>query len=163
LSKKQQMSAPSQVKAALAESKAIELKVQVLDELCEPDYATQGASGFDLVAREDFRIEHGQIRVIWTGIKVEVPKGYELQIRPRSSVAKQGLLIPNSPGTVDSDYRGEVGVIVLYQGAEDAYNIKRGDRIAQAVLCEVTQAKIVKVEALSETVRGAGGFGSTGT
>jgi dUTP pyrophosphatase len=97
-----------------------------------------------------------------TGLRIAVPEGHELQLRPRSGLAlKQGIVLPNSPGTIDSDYRGPLGVIVMNLGAE-AFTVRHGDRIAQGVVAPVVRAAFAVVGALDETVRGAGGFGSTG-
>lgn len=126
-----------------------------------PVRATAGSSGFDLPAAIDGEITlgPGERAVVPTGIRVAVPEGFEWQVRPRSgNAAKQGLTVLNSPGTVDSDYRGEVGVILINLGACPV-SIRRGDRIAQAVLCEVPETEIVRVESLPETGRGDGGFG----
>lgn len=135
-----------------------------------PKYATPGAAGFDLVALEDVEILPGCTRLVKTGLSVEIPTGYELQVRPRSGTSlKTALRVANAPGTVDSDYRGEVCVIMsntnVYQGIDykaKVENIKKGDRIAQGVICPVFQAEFEVVEDLSVTDRGAGGFGSTG-
>ncbi len=127
-----------------------------------PDYQSEGAAGFDLHAAESGFIQSGVTELVSTGLAVEVPPGYELQIRPRSGLAlKSSLLIVNSPGTVDSDYRGEVGIICHNLGLWVFY-YKKGDRIAQGVLKRVEQAKIVEVQELNTTARGDGGFGSTG-
>jgi dUTP pyrophosphatase len=130
-----------------------------------PKYATPGAAGFDLVALEDTKLNLGDTTLVKTGLSVEIPEGYELQVRPRSGTSlKTGLRVVNSPGTVDSDYRGEVCVIMqLVQGHWDtAYTIKKGDRIAQGVICPIVQAEFEVVDELSSTDRGSGGFGSTG-
>lgn len=135
-----------------------------------PKYATPGAAGFDLVALEDVEILPGCTRLVKTGLSVEIPTGYELQVRPRSGTSlKTALRVANAPGTVDSDYRGEVCVIMsntnIYQGIDykaKVEHIKKGDRIAQGVICPVFQAEFEVVEDLSVTDRGAGGFGSTG-
>ncbi len=119
----------------------------------------------DLYAAVDneVTIEPGEIRLIPTGIQVAIPVGFEGQIRPRSGLAlKHGLSIVNSPGTVDSDYRGEVGVILINQG-EKSFSIRRGDRIAQLVISPVVQAELEPVEELENTSRDQGGFGHTGT
>jgi dUTP pyrophosphatase len=97
-----------------------------------------------------------------TGFAVEVPQGYELQVRSRSGLAKQGLFVTNSPGTIDSDYRGEICVLLSNLDPNRSYTVNRGDRIAQLVLCEVPRLSIQEVEELSSTERGEGGFGSTG-
>ena len=127
-----------------------------------PAYATPGAAGMDVVAAEDFDLEPGQRHAVATGFKVAIPEGYEIQVRPRSGLAfKHGISVPNTPGTIDSDYRGELKVIVINHGAE-AFPIRRGERIAQLVPAAVTQARFEEVEELDTTHRGAGGFGSTG-
>ena len=130
-----------------------------------PEYQTQGSAGADLRADlggAELLLEPGQIRLVPTGLRVQIPEGYEMQIRPRSSLAlKHGVTLPNTPGTIDSDYRGEVGVILINLG-ELPFEIKRGDRIAQMVIARYEQAQMIEVEAVDETARGAGGFGSTG-
>jgi dUTP pyrophosphatase len=131
-----------------------------------PAYATDGAAGADLRAnlpgRTPVTLEPGARRLIPTGLHVEIPEGYEIQIRPRSGLAlKQGLALPNSPGTIDSDYRGPLGVIVINLGAEPI-RIGHGDRIAQAVVAPVVKASFELADSLSDTARGTGGFGSTG-
>ncbi len=140
----------------------VELKVVVMDkEIPLPRYMTPGAAGMDLFAAESVSLAPGEIKLISTGIKVAVPVGYELQIRPRSGLATNGVAIVNSPGTVDSDYRGEVKVCLINLG-KTTFEIKKGDRIAQAVVSPVVQVKIKRVEYLDETLRGEGGFGHTG-
>ena len=129
-----------------------------------PAYATAGAAGMDLLAAvtAPVTIEPGQRKLIPTGFCIALPAGYELQVRPRSGLAlKHGITLPNTPGTIDEDYRGEIGVIILNAGSE-AFEITRGMRIAQAVLAPVIRAAWVEVEDLDETSRGGGGFGSTG-
>ncbi len=129
-----------------------------------PRYATDGAAGFDLQAAVDgtVTLAPGERRLIGTGFAVAVPEGYELQIRPRSGLAaKHGIALVNSPGTVDCDYRGLVSVCLINLGP-GTFHIHRGDRIAQGVVCAAPQWTLVEVETLSETTRGAGGFGSTG-
>lgn len=127
-----------------------------------PEKATSGSAGFDLVAVEEARIHGGGGRaVVATGIAMELPPGYEAQVRPRSGLAaKHGLSVLNSPGTIDADYRGEVKVIVLNVGG--FYVIKPGDKIAQVVIQRVPDVEFQTVDTLSDTDRGAGGFGSTG-
>lgn len=132
-----------------------------------PSYATAGAAGADLRANLPDRgvlvLEPGARALVPTGLKIAIPTGYEAQIRPRSGLAlKHGITLPNAPGTIDSDYRGPLGVIVMNAGAEP-FTIAHGDRIAQMVVAPVVQARFETVEALAETVRGAGGFGSTGS
>ncbi|MXQ08637.1 dUTP diphosphatase [Alphaproteobacteria bacterium GH1-50] len=134
-----------------------------------PGYETAGAAGADL--RANFPPEARDVGVtlaplaralIPTGLRVEIPEGFEMQIRPRSGLAlKHGISLPNTPGTIDSDYRGPLGVIVINLGQEPV-TIAHGDRIAQAVVAPVVQAGFVLSDSLSETERGAGGFGSTG-
>jgi dUTP pyrophosphatase len=127
-----------------------------------PVYATEGAAGMDVVSAEDVTIPSGGRHAVATGLSVAIPVGYEIQVRPRSGLAlKHGISVPNSPGTVDSDYRGEIKVILINHGAE-GFDIRRGDRVAQLVLAPVTRASWVAVEELDETARGEGGFGSTG-
>lgn len=127
-----------------------------------PGYATDGAAGMDIVSAEDVTIVPGARHAVATGLAVAIPQGYEIQVRPRSGLAlKHGITVPNTPGTIDSDYRGELKVIMINHGAE-AFAIARGDRVAQLVLAPVTQGTWVEVEELDATTRGAGGFGSTG-
>ena len=127
-----------------------------------PEYATQGSSGVDLRASEDYIIKSGERALVATGIRLAIPAGYEVQLRPRSGLAlMHGIIIPNSPGTIDSDYRGEVKVILMNLGRED-FIIKAGDRIAQMVLAPVAKISWEERAELEETARGAGGFGSTG-
>jgi dUTP diphosphatase len=130
-----------------------------------PSYATAGAAGMDLLAAvaEPVTIEPGKRALIPTGLAIALPPGYELQVRPRSGLAlRHGIVLPNSPGTIDEDYRGELQVIVLNAG-DAPFTVERGTRIAQAVLAPVVRARWHEVVSLDETVRGSGGFGSTGT
>lgn len=131
-----------------------------------PTYETAGAAGADLranfVDRGMVTLAPGTRQLIPTGLRLEIPQGYEIQLRPRSGLAlKHGITLPNSPGTIDSDYRGPLGVIVMNAGQE-TFTIAHGDRIAQMILAPVVQAQFELVDGLSDTVRGAGGFGSTG-
>ena len=129
-----------------------------------PGYATDGAAGMDLLAAvtEPVVVAPGQRVLIPTGLAIALPSGYELQIRPRSGLAlRNGIVLPNSPGTVDEDYRGEIQVIVLNTGSEP-FRVERGTRIAQAVLAPVVRAAWQEVADLDVTTRNAGGFGSTG-
>ncbi len=127
-----------------------------------PEYATEGAAGMDVVAAEDLDLMPGQRHAVATGFKVAIPQGYEIQVRPRSGLAlKHGITVPNTPGTIDSDYRGELKIIMINHGGQ-AFPIRRGERIAQLVPAAVTHAEWDEVEELCETARGAGGFGSTG-
>jgi dUTP pyrophosphatase len=132
----------------------------------DPEYATLGASGFDLRANEDTVLKAGEFKGISTGLYFELPFGYEIQVRPRSGLAfKNGVTVLNSPGTVDSDYRGEVKVILINHSKVD-FKIAKGDRIAQAVIANVLAKNFInltKVSSISnDTDRGTGGFGSTG-
>jgi dUTP pyrophosphatase len=130
--------------------------------LALPAYATAGAAGMDVLAAEDVALAPGARHAVATGFAVAIPPGFEIQVRPRSGLAlKHGISVPNTPGTIDSDYRGELKVILINHGAE-AFAIHRGDRIAQLVLAPVTLAEWDEVAELDETSRGAGGFGSTG-
>ena len=134
--------------------------------LALPAYETTGSAGMDLraalPASEPVVLAPGERRLIPTGLKIALEPGYEAQVRPRSGLAlKHGVTCLNSPGTIDSDYRGEVGVILINHG-QIAFEINRGERIAQMVIAPYAQAVMAEVEALDETARGAGGFGSTG-
>ena len=133
-----------------------------------PGYETDGAAGADLranfpeAARGGLTLAPGARALVPTGLRLAVPTGYEVQVRPRSGLAlKHGITLPNSPGTIDSDYRGPLGVIVLNAGPED-FHIAHGMRIAQMVVAPVVRAAFDLVDTLDETARGAGGFGSTG-
>ena len=145
------------------------LRIQRLphaDGLALPAYETTGSAGMDLRAAvpEDapLTLKPGARALVPTGLTIALEQGYEAQVRPRSGLAlKHGLTCLNSPGTIDSDYRGEVGVILINHGQEP-FVIRRGERIAQMVVARHEQAELVEVETLDETVRGSGGFGSTG-
>jgi len=127
-----------------------------------PAYATHGAAGMDVVAAEDVTLAPGGRHAVATGFAIAIPDGYEVQVRPRSGLAlKHGVTCLNTPGTIDSDYRGEVKVILANLGQEP-FAIRRGDRIAQLVPAPVLRADLVETESLDETLRGAAGFGSTG-
>ncbi len=127
-----------------------------------PAYATEGAAGMDVVSAEDVIIAPGMRHAVATGLSVAIPAGFEIQVRPRSGLAlKHGISVPNAPGTVDSDYRGELKVILINLGFEP-FEIVRGDRVAQLVLAPVTRASWLPVDELDDTARGEGGFGSTG-
>lgn len=127
-----------------------------------PHYATVGAAGMDAVSAEDISLAPGERHAVATGLALAIPPGYEIQVRPRSGLAlKHGISVPNTPGTVDSDYRGELKVILINHGTE-AFAIKRGDRVAQLVLAPVVRAAWDEVAELGDTQRGSGGFGSTG-
>ncbi len=129
-----------------------------------PSYESAGAAGMDLRAAlsEQMRLAPGARALVPTGLSIALPQGFEAQVRPRSGLAlKQGVTCLNTPGTIDADYRGEVGVILINLGAEP-FDIDHGDRIAQLVIAPVTQGTWVEVETLDETARGSGGFGSSG-
>ncbi|MBI1260138.1 MAG: dUTP diphosphatase [Rhizobiales bacterium] len=150
-------------------SYAVDIAVQRLPHahgLALPRYETEGAAGMDLLAavdvHEPFDLLPGKYAMVPTGLAMAIPIGFEAQIRPRSGLAaKHGVTVLNSPGTIDSDYRGEIKVILINHGAE-AFTIERGSRIAQMVIAPVTQATLNEVDQLNETTRGTGGFGSTG-
>ncbi|MEO5865648.1 MAG: dUTP diphosphatase [Sphingomonas sp.] len=127
-----------------------------------PAYATDGAAGMDVVAAEDLVLAPGARHAVATGFALAIPEGFEVQVRPRSGLAlKHGVTCLNTPGTIDSDYRGEVKVILANLGSEP-FTVTRGDRIAQLVPAPVQRAALDEVENLDETARGDGGFGSTG-
>jgi len=128
-----------------------------------PEYKTDGSSGMDLMANveQTVKILPGEKKIISTGIMVAIPKQYEIQIRPRSGLAaKNGISVLNTPGTIDSDYRGEIKVILINLG-KDIFEINKNDRIAQMIVCPIIKVELKEVESLPETVRGEGGFGST--
>lgn len=150
---------------------SIEVLIKTLDHYDQsfelPFYATEGAAGADIRAsfpeKKNLVVKPGQRVLVPTGLSMEIPFGYEVQVRPRSGLSlKSPLMIVNSPGTIDCDYRGEVCIIVGNFGTED-YVIEHGLRVAQLVIAPVIQAKYSTTTTLSETARGAGGFGSTGT
>ena len=134
-----------------------------------PSYETEGAAGADIRANlppemraAGFTLRPMQRAVVPTGLRVEIPAGYEAQIRPRSGLAlRHGITLPNTPGTIDSDYRGPLGVLLVNLGAGD-YVVHHGDRVAQMVVAPVVQAAFETADALGDTARGAGGFGATG-
>ena len=147
-------------------SPSLELKILKCHKEAQiPTYQTEGAAGMDLCAAldEPCTIEPFERKLIPTGIKVEIPMGYELQVRPRSGLSiKAGITLVNCVGTIDEDYRGEICVPMINL-SNTSYTINSGDRIAQMILAKVPKATIVEVSELSETQRGEGGFGSTGT
>ena len=129
-----------------------------------PTYKTSGSSGMDLVAyiKNKITINPGKTVIIPTGIAVAIPKNYEIQIRPRSGLAaKKGITVLNTPGTIDADYRGEIKIILINL-SKKSFVVKSGDRIAQMILCPVAKGRLKEVKNLPKTVRGKGGFGSTG-
>jgi len=128
-----------------------------------PEYKTDGSSGMDLMANveQTVKILPGEKKIISTGIMVAIPEQYEIQIRPRSGLAaKNGISVLNTPGTIDSDYRGEIKVILINLG-KDIFEVNKNDRIAQMIVCPIIKVELKEVESLPETVRGEGGFGST--
>ncbi|MCG0275045.1 MAG: dUTP diphosphatase [Thermosediminibacteraceae bacterium] len=139
-------------------------RVKGAEDLPLPKYMTSLAAGMDLYANieKDLILPPGKYEIIPTGIQVEIPPGFEGQIRPRSGLAaKYGVTLLNSPGTIDADYRGEIKIILINHGTRN-FTVKRGDRIAQLVIAPVIRAELVEVEFLEETTRGSGGFGHTG-
>lgn len=145
----------------------LQMKIRIINRSRHelPEYATQGSAGMDLRANleEPFLLKAGARALIPTGLYIALPQGYEAQIRPRSGLAlKKGIGLLNSPGTIDSDYRGEIGIIMMNHSNED-FLINDGERIAQMVIARYEQAEWQQVEDLDETERGAGGFGHTGT
>ncbi|MBW2974912.1 dUTP diphosphatase [Candidatus Woesearchaeota archaeon] len=127
-----------------------------------PKYAHKGDAGVDLYSAEDYLLKPGERILVSTGIKMAIPQGYEAQVRPKSGLAlKHGVTVCNTPGTVDSSYRGEVGCIMINLGNED-FKIEKGKKIAQIIFNKVEEAEFEEVDELDETTRGEGGFGSTG-
>ncbi|KQN82362.1 deoxyuridine 5'-triphosphate nucleotidohydrolase [Sphingomonas sp. Leaf67] len=127
-----------------------------------PAYATAGAAGMDVVAAEEVELAPGARHAVATGFAIAIPDGFEVQVRPRSGLAlKNGITCLNTPGTIDSDYRGEVKVILANLG-DQPFRVVRGERIAQLVPAAVTRADVIEVDTLDDTARGTGGFGSTG-
>ncbi|MGC2424422.1 MAG: dUTP diphosphatase [Nitrospirota bacterium] len=149
---------------------SVQLKIKIKklpgsEDLPLPSYQTEHSAGMDLLAAVDGQmvVLAGKWALVPTGISIELPEGYEAQVRPRSGLAaKHGISLVNTPGTVDADYRGEIKVILINFG-EEPFTIKRGDRIAQMVINEVVRAELIHVEELNGTKRGDGGFGHTGT
>ena len=134
-------------------------------EVALPRYETNGSSGMDLEAyiNTEITIMPGKTAIISTGLAISIPKGFEIQIRPRSGLAaKQKVSVLNTPGTIDSDYRGEIKVILINHG-DESFKIEKGHRIAQMIVCPIVQAELIEVDDLNATERGEGGFGSTGT
>ena len=132
------------------------------DGLPLPRYASEDAAGLDVASAEELVLQPGDRHAVATGFAIEIPRGYEVQVRPRSGLAvKHGITCLNTPGTIDSDYRGEIKVILINLGTEP-FAIRKGDRIAQLVPAPVLQAEVREVDMLGATARGAGGFGSTG-
>lgn len=143
----------------------IELKIKLLDAgLTMPRYQHDGDAGLDLPSRVDLVIEPGERAMVPTGIAVAIPDGYAGFVLPRSGLAsRHGIALVNSPGLVDSGYRGEISIVMINTDKRQAFQVKRGDRIAQLVIQKVEDVSIIGVDELDETSRGAGGFGSTGS
>jgi dUTP pyrophosphatase len=140
----------------------MKIKIQLLDEKCKPERMSEHAVGFDIRSREDLKLYPNIPTLVKAGFKIELPPGFEAQIRPRSSTAlKQGMTVLNTPGTIDPDYRGEVGVI-LFNTSNDILHIDQYTRIAQMVINKV-EIPEVEIGTVNDTQRGDGGFGSTGT
>lgn len=140
----------------------ININIKVEDKSLIPSYETLGSAGADLKSNEDGVLLPGQRKLIKTGVYIELPAGYEAQVRPRSGLAlKYGISMVNTPGTIDSDYRGEIGVILINHGSEP-FEYKKGERIAQLVIAKHSRAEFNVTNSLSETERGSGGFGHTG-
>ena len=138
------------------------VKIELDPRAGTPKYATLESAGCDLCSLDEYELYQNQPRLIHTGIKIALPVGYEAQIRSRSGLAlKHGVVVLNSPGTIDSDYRGEIGVILI-KLTEGTHKILPGDRIAQMIVSQVPRISFIKVDKLDNTVRGEGGFGSTG-
>ena len=146
--------------------KLVDIKVFHMDGAKDPSYETEHASGGDLCSIEDITIESKAVKLVRTGLHVAIPEGFEMQVRPRSGLAlKQSVTVLNTPGTIDADYRGEIKVILANLG-DKPFEITKGMRIAQGVICPVVKGIYTKVETLEDlgdTNRGAGGFGHTGT
>lgn len=146
----------------------IEIKIRRLEkkfsDIPLPSYTTNGSAGMDIRAAVDDEIilEKGKVSLVPTNLSVEIPEGYEMQVRPRSGLAlKHGIGILNSPGTIDSDYRGEIKIIMM-NFSEENFSIKRGERIAQLIISKVYSAKLIETDDLNDSRRGEGGFGHTG-
>lgn len=141
---------------------SIEIPITLTEDATLPQYATHGASGMDIYTPFSLKLEPFERKLVWTGLRIAVPEGYEAQIRPRSGLAlKKGLTLLNSPGTIDCDYRGEIGLIMINLSQEKV-TLEKGERIAQMVICPVIKANLQSVKELDDTHRGEGGFGSTG-
>lgn len=142
----------------------IEVQIKLLDEdLPMPRYQNEGDAGLDLPSRVDYVLEPGERAMIPTGIAVAIPRGYAGFVLPRSGLAsRHGISLVNSPGLVDSGYRGELAIVMINTDRREAFHIKRGDRIAQLVIQRVEEVTLAGVDELDDTSRGSGGFGSTG-
>ncbi|BAI80979.1 deoxyuridine 5'-triphosphate nucleotidohydrolase [Deferribacter desulfuricans SSM1] len=142
--------------------KSVRIKVKCLDKDLLPSYQSVGSSGLDLRSAVELTVYPGKISLVPTGLYLEIPLGYEAQIRPRSGLAlKHGITVLNTPGTIDADYRGEIKVILINL-SDNPFVVRKGDRIAQMVISEVIRAELELTDKVTETDRGEGGFGSTG-
>ncbi|HZX19657.1 MAG TPA: dUTP diphosphatase [archaeon] len=150
-------------KASRSEGVALHVKVKKLSpDAIVPKIAHQGDAGFDLYANEEALLKPMERKLVGTGISIAFPKGFEAQVRPKSGLAlNHGLILPNSPGTIDASYRGEIKVIIQNLGEKD-YKIEKGKKIAQVVFNKIEEPELIEVDELDETSRGKGGFGSTG-
>jgi dUTP pyrophosphatase len=160
------MPLPSGLEILLTNSKRVKMKIHIINKSQHalPNYETIASAGMDLRANltESISLQPLERTIVKTGLFIELPIGYEAQVRPRSGLAfKNGITVLNSPGTIDADYRGEIGVILVNLSA-DVFEIKNGERVAQLVIAKHERADWIEVQELSETSRGAGGFGSTG-
>ena len=146
----------------VAEKVLVKIKMESGCEDLMPKKAHHDDAAFDVRSKVDMVLKPGEPHLVPTGIFMEFPAGYEVQVRPRSGLAlKHAITIPNTPGTIDAGYRGEVGVIMINAG-KDIFEIKRGDRIAQMVVNKLPEVELMEVDSLSDSLRGTGGFGSTG-
>lgn len=140
----------------------VEIPITLGPDADMPMYQTEHSAGMDLRSVVDISLNPGERKLVPTGLRMAIPEGYEGQVRPRSGLAlKFGIGMVNAPGTIDSDYRGEIGVLLINLGQE-AVTFQKGERIAQLVICPIARAQLLPVDELEQTVRGAGGFGSTG-
>jgi dUTP pyrophosphatase len=138
------------------------MSIQLSEGVTMPTYQSEGAAGMDLCCSESFELEPLERRLVGTGIRVAVPEGFEAQVRPRSGLAlRHGISMVNTPGTIDSDYRGEIKILLINLGRESV-RFNRGERVGQLVVCPVARAELVPVASLETTMRGDSGFGSTG-
>jgi dUTP pyrophosphatase len=141
---------------------SIKVPVQLEEGATLPQYQTAGAAGMDVTCTHDVTLQPGDRTSVGTGLRVMIPEGFEMQVRPRSGLAiRHGITMVNSPGTIDSDFRGEIKILMINLGS-DVVTLSKGERIAQLVLAPVVRAELVIADALDETERGSGGFGSTG-
>lgn len=141
---------------------SIDIPVKLEPDAILPVYQTEHSAGMDLRSTVDVTLTPGERRLVPTGLRMSIPEGYEGQVRPRSGLAlKHGIGMVNAPGTIDSDYRGEIGVLLINLGQETV-TFQKGERIAQLVICPIARARLLPMDELEQTVRGAGGFGSTG-